>query len=94
MNHLGTISKILSGLAAVALLAASLPAAAVPEGVDDLALASTAQKPANSGSETPGGESCAAAGSKEACRPAPGFPPLDMAASLFSAMTGCSRDGI
>lgn len=92
MNHPLVVSKILGGLATVALLAIGLPAAA-QEGVDELAMSAGAGKPANSESAAPAEESCTAA-RKEACRPPAGFPPLDMAASLFSAMTGCSRDGI
>jgi len=96
MNHLMAISKVLSGLAAVALLAATSPAvaAAASEGANEAAIAVTARKPANVGAEAGLDETCAAADRKESCNPPAGFPPLDMASSLFSAMTGCSRRGM
>ena len=95
MNHLMVISKALSGLAAVALFTATSPAvaAAAFEDANEAAMAVTARKPVNVEDEARLDETCAAADRKESCKPQAGFPPLDMAASLFSAMSGCSRSG-
>lgn len=93
MNHLVIATRTLTALAAAALLATALPAFA---GTDELradASAATADK-ATMSHESGAKETCNAAKRQEECKTPWAFPPLDMAASLFSAMGACSRNGI
>lgn len=96
MNCLIAASKALIGLAVVVLFATALPAfaAAVPEGRHEPAAADAGKKPADGEGEARQGETCAAADGNKSCKAPAGFPPLDLAASLFSAMAGCSGGGL
>jgi hypothetical protein len=97
MNHPFTTLKALICLATVALFATTPPvfADAMPaESVNDSAVFNTGKMPANTDAEARPDDICAAADEKESCKTASGFPPMDVVASLFSAMTGCSRNGM
>lgn len=97
MKHRITTSKSLIGLAIVVLFATAPQAFAdaTPDPVIKSAVFDTGKMPANIEDDAMTDETCSAADRKGPCKTASGFPPpLDMAASLFSAMTGCSRIGM